>query len=356
MTLKGRKNHYNVKLLKGYGVSISQKANRICLKGGRDSFSGKQDVEEWFVTQIPYEKIVISGKGYVSTDAIELLSSHNVNVILLDSYGNLVSNMTRVMVSDTATKYRMGQYDTFRDPVKQLFLQKQSLTAKLQSQITFFQSLRKPELKECIEGLQKYRGRIEQQKDKRDLLRIEAGAGQLYFRYYTGLFDAKYGFNSRNGGGIKSGNRYASDIINALFNYGYSVLAAEIAKFVHGCGLDPYYGFFHKADTSFQALVYDLIEPFRWLVEYAVYKIASDTNHEHRMRKDEYAWTREGRIILDEGLVKRFLELLERKFQNERPYKFNHGLRRNDGLSMCQEITIAKIYVQGLADYCAGKK
>jgi CRISPR-associated protein Cas1 len=352
MTLKGRKNHYNVKLLRGYALSINVKDNRVRLTGGRDPFTGNQEKEEWFVSQIPYEKIVIAGRGYVSTDAIELLSSHNVNIILLDSYGNLVSNMTRVMVSNTATKYRMRQYDTFRDPIKQLFLQKQSLTAKLDSQITFLQSLEKPELNECIEGLSEYKRKIEAQKDKRDLLRIEAGAGQLYFRYYTRLFDAKYGFNSRNGGGIKTGNRYASDVINALLNYGYSVLAAEIAKFVHGCGLDPYYGFFHKADTSFQALIYDLIEPFRWLVEYAVYRIASETNHGHPIRKDEYAWTRDGRIILDDGLIRKFLEILERIFQSERPYKFKHGLKRKDGLSMCQEITIAKISVQMLADFC----
>jgi CRISPR-associated protein Cas1 len=356
LTLKGRKNHYNVKLLKGYGASISLRNKKVCLKGGRDVFTGKQEIEEWFVTQIPYEKIVIAGKGYVSTEAIQLLTQHNVNVILLDSYGNLVSNMTRVMVSDTATRYRMGQYDTFRDPAKVLYLQKNSLEAKLESQINLLALLQKPELQPCIRGLKEYATRIEIQKDKRDLLRIEAGAGQLYFRYYTGLFDSKFGFASRNGGGIKTGNRYASDVINALLNYGYSVLAAEICKFVHGCGLDPYLGFFHKADTSFQALVYDLIEPFRWLVEYAVYKLAvEEPKHGRGIRKDEYAWTREGRIILDDGLVRRFLELLERKFQGERLYKFKHGLKRRDGLSMCHEITIAKITVQQLADFCAHK-
>jgi CRISP-associated protein Cas1 len=90
---------------------------------------------------------------------------------------------------------------------------------------------------------------------------------------------------------------------NAILNYGYSVLAVEIAKFVHGLGLDPYYGFFHKADTSFQALIYDLIEPFRWLVEHAVYKNAGETNHNYSITKRDYAWTREGQIILDEGLV-----------------------------------------------------
>ena len=190
---------------------------------------------------------------------------------------------------------------------------------------------------------------------KSDLLTIESRAGHLYFRSYAKLFDAKYRFISRHGGGIQLGNRYASDPINGLLNYGYTVLAGEIAKYVNGLGLDPYYGFFHTAHNSFQALVYDLIEPFRWLVEYAVYKIASDTNHNYPISKRDYAWTKEGRIVLDDDLIRRFLELLERRFQSERLYEFNHGIKRRDGLSMCQEITIAKIQTTQLAEFCIGK-
>ena len=81
MTLRGKKNHYNVKLLRGFGCSISLRANRIRLKDGADPFSGLAEKEEWFVTQIPYEKIVISGKGYVSTDAIQLLTDHSINAL-----------------------------------------------------------------------------------------------------------------------------------------------------------------------------------------------------------------------------------------------------------------------------------
>jgi CRISP-associated protein Cas1 len=77
MTVTGQKNHYNVKLLKGYGVSINLKDNRICLKGGRDPFTGEQGQEEWFVTQIPYERIVISGKGYLSTETVRLLTDQS---------------------------------------------------------------------------------------------------------------------------------------------------------------------------------------------------------------------------------------------------------------------------------------
>ena len=342
-------------MLKGYGVSINLKDNRLCLKGGRDPFTGEQDTEEWFVSQIPYKRIVISGKGYLSTEAVQLLTDHNINIILTDTYGNLITAMHKVMSSSKATIYRMAQYDTFRDVGKIAYLQKQALRAKLQSQISFLESLQESELTGCTAGLNKHIEQIERQKDKRNLLSIEAGAGSLYFRHYTSLFDHKYGFNSRSGGGTKTGNRYASDVINALLNYGYSVLAAEIAKFVHRSGLDPYFGFFHKMDTSFQALVYDLIEPFRWLVEYTVYKMATDTNHNQPITKKEYAWTREGRIILDDGLVKRFLELLERKFQSERLYEFNHGIKRRDGLSMCQEITVAKIQTTQLAEFCIGK-
>jgi CRISP-associated protein Cas1 len=285
-----------------------------------------------------------------------VLAGHNINVILLDNFGNLITNMCKTMTSDTTTRYRMGQYDTFRNPAKVLYLQKQLLVAKLESQMRFLRLLSKLELVACIGSLVKHTQKIESCKDKRDLLRIEAAAGQVYFRHYTAMFDTKYGFQSRRGGGIKMSNRYASDVINGLLNYGYSVLAGEIAKFVHGLGLDPYYGFYHKPDTSFQALVYDVIEPFRWLVEHAVYKIASDTNHNHPRTKRDYAWTREGHIVLDDDLIRRFLELLERKFQSERPYKFKHGIKRRDGLSMCQEITIAKIEVQKLAEFCTDKR
>jgi CRISP-associated protein Cas1 len=62
MTLKGKKNHYGVKLLKGYGCSIQIKGNKVVLRRGTDPFSGEAETEESFVSQIPYERIVISDK------------------------------------------------------------------------------------------------------------------------------------------------------------------------------------------------------------------------------------------------------------------------------------------------------
>src|SRR5689334_21871199 len=130
MTVLGQKNHYNVKLLKGYGVAIRLKDSKVCLKGGSDPFTGEQETEEWFVTQIPYERIVVSGKGYLSTEAVKLLTEHNINIILTDTYRNLITAMHQVMSSPTATRYRIAQYDTFRNTEKVAYLQRPLLKAK----------------------------------------------------------------------------------------------------------------------------------------------------------------------------------------------------------------------------------
>ncbi len=59
---------------------------------------------------------------------------------------------------------------------------------------------------------------------------------------------------------------------------------------------------------------------------------------------------------MEYDLIRRFLELLERTFAKERRYEFRHGAKTQDGLKSCQEITIAKICVQNLADFCTGKQ
>ena len=121
MTQKGQHSHYNVKFLKGYGFSVSVKDNKLVLKNNYDPFK-KSESEEWFINNLPYEKIVLSGKGYVSTEALALLNQHNRNLILVDTYGKPISMINGVMESNTATKNRMAQYDAFRDTEKRKYL------------------------------------------------------------------------------------------------------------------------------------------------------------------------------------------------------------------------------------------
>ena len=351
MTLKGKQNHYNIKFLKGYGFSIKVRDSKIVLKNTADPFK-EPEVEEWFVNNMPYEKIVMSGKGYISTEALSLLSQYHRNLILVDTYGRPTTYLNPVTESLTNTRYRIGQYDTFRDKDKSNYLSRQILKAKLQSQINFLKSTNRSELNEGISQIQSIGNCVNEQSN---LLSLENTSSKIYFKEFRKLIPEKYEFVSRNQSFIRQTKNHATDLINALLNYGYTVLAGEISKFINGIGLDAYYGFYHKTHSGFQPLVYDMIEPFRWLVDYSVWKLTEAHTKGHRIDKKDYARTREGNIVMDYSLIKRFLERLERTFQMERRYEFRHGMKTVDGLKNVQEITIAKIVVQNLGEYCISK-
>ena len=333
MTLKNQKNHYNVKFLKGYGHSISVKNSKIILKDNHDPFS-EPTQEEWFVKNMPYEKIVLSGKGYVSTEALALLSENYRNVILLDNHGKPVTFMNGMMDSLTATKYRMAQYDTFRDESKCEYLRQQIIQSKKESQLKLLKLIGS---------------------DVTILSEKENVAAITYWSEFAKFIPERYEFNSRNQSQIRNSKEDATDIINALLNYGYSVLAGEISKFVCGFGLDLYFGFMHHSHTGFQPFVYDIIEIFRWLVDYSVFKIANNKEKRNRIKLKEYSYTKDGTIVIEYALIKRFLEILERQFSQERKYEFRHGKKTESGLKSVQEITISKILVQNLAEFCLGK-
>jgi len=301
---------------------------------------------------MPYEKIVLQGKGYISTDALALLSENNRNVILLDNHGKPVTYLNPVMESLTATRNRIAQYDTFRNPEKCQFLQRQIVKSKLESQIKFLKLTEREEIKEAIEKLETHLTNL----DHFTSISNESKTSHIYFRAFAKIIPERYEFHSRNPSYVGLAKNKATDIINALLNYGYAVLGGEISKFINGFGLDAYYGFYHKSHTGFQPLVYDMMEPFRWLVDYTVFRIANIKDHKQRIRLDEFTHTRDGIIVMEYNLIRKFLELLERTFQSERRYGFRHGAKTKDGLKNVQEITIAKITVQNLVEYCLGKQ
>jgi len=65
------------------------------------------------------------------------------------------------------------------------------------------------------------------------------------------------------------------DPINALLNYGYALLRHRISVAVRQFGLDPYLGVLHAANGRHEALVSDLIEPWRAVVDRLVMRLVN---------------------------------------------------------------------------------
>jgi len=68
---------------------------------------------------------------------------------------------------------------------------------------------------------------------------------------------------------------------NAMLNYGYSVLRAATARAVCGAGLTPALGIHHRNRKNAFALVDDLMEPFRPLVDKTVRETVERTGPEN---------------------------------------------------------------------------
>ena len=345
---------HRVKLLRGYGMAITLKDNQIVLKNGKHFYEKDHEIETYFPSRFPYERIIVSGNGILSTTAIKALSQNNINLIFTDSYGNPVSSLNFPMVSGIGSRNRMNQYDTFRDIAKVTYLQRQLLEAKFQSQINFLCTLKEDSAK--MISLLKSLIRDIPNCNLRKLVQIEAQGSREYFKLYSSFFDEKYGFDSRHGMGSTKTKQNASDVINALLNYGYTVLSGEITKQIVGIGLDPYYSFYHKNHESFQSLTYDLIEPFRWIVEKTVYRLGNAKNKKLQIQKKHYCkHSKSCMVLLDTELVQKFLEMLEVDFRKTREYARKNGMKKENGLSNCSEITIVKISIQNLSDFCNGK-
>jgi CRISPR-associated protein Cas1 len=66
--------------------------------------------------------------------------------------------------------------------------------------------------------------------------------------------------------------------INAMLNYGYTVLRAATARAVIAAGLHPTLGIHHQNEANSMRLVDDLMEPFRPYIDYTIWRLAQSTS------------------------------------------------------------------------------
>ena len=71
----------------------------------------------------------------------------------------------------------------------------------------------------------------------------------------------------------KEFNRNEDNDINYMLNYGYSILYSYFSRSIIKKGLDPRISIFHKSFDNYFALSSDLMEEFRPLIDWYVYKV-----------------------------------------------------------------------------------
>ena len=90
--------------------------------------------------------------------------------------------------------------------------------------------------------------------------------------------------------------------LNSLLNYGYAVLLLRIEQKLLASGLDPLYGMGHALRERSLPLAYDMMEPFRPIVDELVY----DWVKKHDAKVDAFEVTQEYKLMMHTMMEKQF--------------------------------------------------
>ena len=127
----------------------------------------------------------------------------------------------------------------------------------------------------------------------------EGLSSKIYFKALNLLLPEKYRFEARS-------QHPATDVANALFNYGYGLLYGKIEGALIKAGIDPYVGVMHRDDYNRPVLVYDVIELYRVWVDYVVCSLLMQdvvTDEYYSVREDGSCWLEAlGRRVLIQSL------------------------------------------------------
>jgi CRISPR-associated protein Cas1 len=275
---------------------------------------------------------------------------HNIHLTLLNWDGNLLA--TTLPDQTISGKLRLEQYKKHLDDTARYNIANELVKSKVDSSLNLLNELSKfypLDIKKIQERLQPEILFFEQKDLKnthkiQEIMSHEARIAKIYFEYMSKVFakvSPQFSFETRSNFDHKRAD-HASDEINALLNYGYSILASEIKKFLNSVGLDSQIGFLHETLTSRTPLVYDLQELFRWLIDLSVIQLLEDNN----LKKFDFILTENYHIRLKPDTAKLLVEKIKSNFNFKGLYKKKHFAYQN----------ILYDNVQQLALYIADKK
>jgi CRISPR-associated protein Cas1 len=284
-----------------FGASLRKEGDRFLVQAGDKRFA---------VSAHKVQSILITTAAHLSTDAIELASAHNIDLVFLDKHGDPYARVWQTKMGSTAA-IRRRQIEAADGPEGLAFV-RGWVEAKVRHQLEFIDELsrRRPEsadifhsplttLHDCLGKVGQVTGELDQQRGT--LMGLEGTGGRVYFACLGKLVPEAFRFNGRS-------RQPATDEFNAMLNYSYGVLYSLVEKACICAGLDPFVGFLHTDNYNKKSLVFDLIEPFRILGDRATLLLFTG----RRVQKDYFEPVPGGIALNKEGRAFFIAQLNER--------------------------------------------
>ncbi|MBD2664064.1 CRISPR-associated protein Cas1 [Richelia sinica FACHB-800] len=236
-----------------------------------DAFIGKTDerlivkAEKKILQDIPFiqvEGIVILGRATVSPAVVEEILTRKIGLTFINQIGHYLGRLEPEHTKNIFV--RKAQWSAAGETPQSIHLVKGFVRGKLKN---YRNALLRAQREDAGLDLSSYITKLEQaispieQTDKIASLRGLEGAGSAA---YFGCFDQlikhpDFEFSKRK-------RRPATDPVNSLLGFGYTLLQHDIQNAVNIVGFDPYLGYLHFDHYGRPSLALDLMEEFRPLV------------------------------------------------------------------------------------------
>jgi CRISPR-associated protein Cas1 len=251
------------------------------------------------------KSISISKGARISSDAVLLAIENEIDVLFIDGTGMPQGRVWSVKygsISDIRQKQIEFLYST-----KAIGWVKEIIQEKINNQIAILLAYLPDEKGKTQTVVQRAINSMEDHRNKINSIEAEhiseiaptirgweGAAAKRYFEALSELIPAQYKFEKRS-------FNPAQDEFNATLNYGYGMLYGKVECALIKAGIDPYSGIFHRDDYNRPALVFDVIEKYRFWIDYVVMQLFLQEAF-----SDECFVKTESNCLLD-GLGKRIL-------------------------------------------------
>ncbi len=255
----------------------------LLVKGGFTHYPQAVEEHRYFPgdREMPSRIVVVDGTGSITFDVLSWLSERNIPLIRIDWQGNVttvVSNNYGPDPKRVRTQLAAQQND------HALKIAVRLITEKFKNSIEALKVL--PHSGNKLRAITKQKREIQElaenpPKTINGLLGVEGRAAFSYFLAWQKTPLQWKGLGRRpipqdwhqigprtSANGKVGVNRHASHPINAMLNYAYSILESHIRTALVTEGFDPTIGYLHTYQKDRAALIFDLMEPMRPVVDW----------------------------------------------------------------------------------------
>lgn len=260
-------------------------------------------IEELLI--IDMNSLILVGNIQITSPALKLLMDNGINVFLVSVHGRIYGHVASGFNKNIFL--RLAQYQCFTE--KRMDLAKSFLQGKFQNQKIVVERSNWGDLlqrRDFKENLERAHVELDAATALSVLYGIEGSIAKSYFELFsTGIKHMEF---------TKRKKRPAYDPVNAMLNFGYSLLIAEITSRLEFSGFELGLGFLHQIHYGRASLACDLIEEFRAPV---IDRLVVSLINNRRFKTEDFKVTAQGCLFKNEVLPN-FMQYYEEQVLNYR--------------------------------------